>query len=164
MNLDNFINLENFENSFRNFKNEKPFPFAIVDDFFKNDIAAQLENEIPEYDGSEWFSYENAIEIKKACNNWNYFPKLTYEVFTLLNSKTFTQMVASLTGTDFLESDMGLNGGGWHIHPSGGKLNTHLDYSLHPKLGLERKFNIIIYLNSNWKESWGGPFRILEPR
>ena len=55
-----------------------------------------------------------------------------------------------------LYSDIGLNGGGWHIHKKGGKLNQHLDYSLHPKLGLERKLNIIIYLNSNWKKEWKG--------
>ena len=27
---------------------------------------------------------------------------------------------------------------------SGGKLNTHLDYSIHPKLGLQRKINLIV--------------------
>ena len=53
-------------------------------------------------------------------------------------------------------SDAGLNGGGWHIHSRGGKLNTHLDYSLHPKLNLQRKLNIIVYLNSEWKSEWEG--------
>lgn len=64
----------------------------------------------------------------------------------------------SLKITDGIQlySDNGLNGGGWHTHKRGGKLNTHLDYSLHPKLGLQRKPNIIIYMNPNWKEEWGG--------
>jgi Rps23 Pro-64 3,4-dihydroxylase Tpa1-like proline 4-hydroxylase len=43
-----------------------------------------------------------------------------------------------------------------HCHASGGKLNTHLDYSIHPKLNLQRKINIIIYLNKDWDPSWGG--------
>jgi Rps23 Pro-64 3,4-dihydroxylase Tpa1-like proline 4-hydroxylase len=43
-----------------------------------------------------------------------------------------------------------------HIHGSGGKLNTHLDYSIHPKLKLERRLNLIVYLNPDWQESWGG--------
>ena len=42
------------------------------------------------------------------------------------------------------------------IFTRGGKLNTHLDYSIHPKLGLQRKLNLIVYLNSRWKENWGG--------
>ena len=55
-----------------------------------------------------------------------------------------------------LFADSGLNGGGWHIHKQGGKLNTHLDYSLHPKLKLERKLNLIVYLNPDWNAEWGG--------
>ena len=47
-------------------------------------------------------------------------------------------------------------GGGWHIHKNGGILNPHLDYSLHPKLRLQRKLNLIIYLSKEWDETWGG--------
>lgn len=46
--------------------------------------------------------------------------------------------------------------GGWHMHRSGGKLNTHIDYNIHPKLKLQRKMNIILYMNSNWQKDWGG--------
>jgi Rps23 Pro-64 3,4-dihydroxylase Tpa1-like proline 4-hydroxylase len=43
-----------------------------------------------------------------------------------------------------------------HAHKAGGKLNTHLDYSVHPKLGLERRLNLLIYITQNWSHSWGG--------
>ena len=85
------------------------------------------------------------------------FPPLTYQTFNYLNSTQFcTTLGQLLFDTDVLLSDPGLNGGGWHIHARGGKLNTHLDYSIHPKLRLQRKINIIIYLNSSWQSSWGG--------
>jgi hypothetical protein len=48
----------------------------------------------------------------------------------------------------FLYPDPGLHGGGWHMHGAGGNLNPHLDYSIHPKSGLMRKLNIIIYLSN----------------
>jgi Rps23 Pro-64 3,4-dihydroxylase Tpa1-like proline 4-hydroxylase len=74
-----------------------------------------------------------------------------------LNSDEFLRTLRSVIFKNKkLYTDVGLNGGGWHIHKKGGKLNTHLDYSLHPKLGLQRKLNIIIYLNSNWKKEWEG--------
>ena len=85
------------------------------------------------------------------------FPEISYRAISFLNSDNFTNYLSTtIFGGKRLYSDPGLNGGGWHIHKKGGKLNTHLDYSLHPKLKLQRKFNIIIYMNPNWKEDWGG--------
>ena len=46
------------------------------------------------------------------------------------------------------------------MHPRGGKLNMHKDYSIHPKLGLERRVNIIMYMTPDWDESWGGGLQL----
>lgn len=135
----------------------QPFPHFVIDNFFDERIALSLEKDFPDFEDDVWHEYGNAIEIKKVCNNWNFFPSLTYKVFNFLNSDKFVnQLSISLFGSEVLISDSGLNGGGWHVHKKGGKLNTHLDYSLHPKLVLQRKINIIIYLNSRWKNDWGG--------
>ena len=129
----------------------------VIDDFFKHDFANKLADEFPTFDSDIWHGYNNAIEVKKVCNNWNVFPENTYSMFSYFNSQEWLNYLSNvlLDGMG-LYSDSGLNGGGWHIHKKGGKLNTHLDYSLHPKLGLQRKLNIIIYMNPNWKEEWGG--------
>ncbi len=151
------INLESIKKSAFGWKSNKPFPHLIVDNFFELHTAQALEKEFPKFEDKRWHEYGNPVEIKKACNNWNVFPKLTYQVFSFLNSTLFVNKMSQLLfGSSILTSDPGLNGGGWHIHGKGGKLNTHLDYSLHPKLGLQRKVNIIVYLNSNWQPSWGG--------
>ena len=42
------------------------------------------------------------------------------------------------------------------MHSRGGKLNIHLDYNINPKLNLQRKLNLIIYLTEDWDTSWGG--------
>jgi len=52
--------------------------------------------------------------------------------------------------------DHGLHGGGWHIHGHGGNLNPHLDYSIHPKMKLMRKLNIIIYMSKELDDTHGG--------
>jgi Rps23 Pro-64 3,4-dihydroxylase Tpa1-like proline 4-hydroxylase len=41
------------------------------------------------------------------------------------------------------------------------KLNVHLDYSIHPKLGLERRLNLVLYITSGWKPEWGGTARLV---
>ena len=151
------LNIKNLKSAAKYWKKSSPFPNIIVDNFFSKNIALSLEREFPKFTSSVWHKYNNKIEVKKVCNDWNEFPKLTYQVFSYLNSKEFTEILTKLLMKNkVLFSDPGLNGGGWHIHQRGGKLNTHLDYSLHPKLSLQRKINLIVYLNSNWKEEWGG--------
>ena len=151
------INLSAIEAASKGWIERAPFPHLIVDNFFEEDVARRLESEFPEFEDSIWHEYGNAIEVKKVCNNWNAFPESTYKVFSHLNSPQFVDFLSKvLFGALKLFSDPGLNGGGWHIHARGGKLNTHLDYSLHPKLGMQRKLNIIVYLNSDWREEWGG--------
>lgn len=152
-----FINEEKFILALQEFAKEGPFDHCVIDDFFEAGLAKKLEKDFPDYNSSLWQNYNNAIEVKKLNNIWNYFPKSTYQALSFLNSDKFVSILeATIFKKNKLYSDMGLNGGGWHIHKSGGKLNTHLDYSIHPKLGLQRKFNIIIYLNSSWKDNWGG--------
>jgi Rps23 Pro-64 3,4-dihydroxylase Tpa1-like proline 4-hydroxylase len=141
----------------------EPFNHVIIDNFFKPEIAEQLSNEFIDYNDPSLGFYCNPIENKKVLNNWDKFPKLTYQVFTQLGRFNFLFQIKSLIGdpnNTQLWMDYGLNGGGWHMHSRGGKNNVHLDYNIHPKLGEQRKLNIIIYLTPNWDPSWGGGLEI----
>jgi Rps23 Pro-64 3,4-dihydroxylase Tpa1-like proline 4-hydroxylase len=117
-----------------------------------------LAAEFPAYDDPAWlFHYQNAIEDKKACNHWDRFPALTYRAFSYLNSAEFVKSVERIVGNyGQVLTDIGLHGGGWHCHHKGGKLNIHLDYSIHPKLKLERHYNLIVYMTPDWDPAWGG--------
>ena len=151
------IDWKNVERQIVKYGSSPPFDHVVIDGFFKSAFAEKLVKEFPSFDSDIWLKYDNPIEIKKVCNNWNVFPKNTYSIFSYFNSSQWLDYLSrKLLGGDQLYADSGLNGGGWHIHKKGGKLNTHLDYSLHPKLALQRKLNIIIYLNPNWKQEWGG--------
>ena len=100
--------------------------------------SQKIELEFPKYNSKDWFTYDNPVEHKKALNDWNKFPPLTYSVFSYLNSEKFIELIRRYTNLK-LYPDHGLHGGGWHIHGKGGNLNPHLDYSIHPKCGLQRK-------------------------
>lgn len=137
------------------FKSAQPFSYIVIDNFFTEEIAEQLYAEFPEYSSQMWHVYDNAIENKKTCNDWNKFPSTTYRVFSYLNSAEFVSKL-SLIVDGKLYSDPGLHGGGWHMHGRGGKLNVHLDYDIHPKLNLQRRLNLIVYMSKEWDSSWGG--------
>lgn len=151
------INWESVKNQIDNFGKKPPFDYVVIDDFFREEFANELSNEFPGNEPGIWYEYDNPIEVKSVCNNWNLFPAKTYSTFAFFNSEDWLKYLSlKLTNGRKLYADSGLTGGGWHTHKRGGKLNPHLDYSLHPKLGMQRKLNIIIYLNPNWKEEWGG--------
>ena len=155
--MQKFVNINGLKKSLKNFKNNKPFNHCIIDNFFELRLAKKLENDFPNFNSNIWHEYNNPLEVKKICNNWNLFPQDTYKAINYLNSDEFVSILQKqLSKKNKIYTDVGLNGGGWHIHKKGGKSNTHLDYSIHPKLPLQRKLNLIVYLSSKWKENWGG--------
>ena len=160
--LKNIINLNNIKKKKFFFQKNYPFSHIVIDNFFNKKIALTLEKEFPKFSSKNWFIYKNELEIKKALNDWNLFPKTTYKVFNELNSFEFTEFLSKnlFSKEKYLFPDYGLHGGGWHIQKKGGRLNPHLDYSIHPKIGLQRKLNLIVYLNSSWKLKWGGEINL----
>jgi hypothetical protein len=149
------INIEGLRAALEQFSNGDPFDHCVVDGFFEEEAAIKLSCEFPDYHSDDWFFYNNAIEHKKALNSWEKFPRATYQAFSLLQSQSVTSLLEDALGEQ-IYVDHGLNGGGWHIHGSGGNLNPHLDYSIHPKMGLERVLNIIVYLSPELKPEHGG--------
>lgn len=150
-----YYNMNAIKEALGDFKGNCPFDHCVIDGFLEQDVAREVELEFPQYEDPKWFYYKNAIEDKKALNDWNAFPALTYKVFRELISEDFIGLLSDAIGVP-LYQDPGLHGGGWHMHGPGGNLNPHYDYSIHPKVGLQRKINIIIYLSSDLQEEHGG--------
>jgi len=155
------IDYENFDRSVQAYGKEGPFDHCVIDNFFEADVANALEAEMPAYESADWFFYNNSIEHKKTQNSWEKFPTTTYRAFAELQSPAMTDRLSALLGCP-LYVDHGLHGGGWHIHGVGGNLNPHFDYSIHPKMKLERVLNIIIYMSSDLRPEHGGDLGLWE--
>lgn len=143
----------------KQYASARPFPHVVIDNFLDDDFATQLKDHFPtphENPQMTWHLYNNPIECKFACNNQSELPSPVATLFELYQSEEFLNLVRRLTSIPNLEQDPHLHGAGVHFHPTGGKLDMHLDYSIHPLSGKERRVNLILYLNDGWKESWGG--------
>lgn len=138
------------------FRSAYPFNHVVIDNFFIEEVADKLSSEFPDYNDPTINNHNSPLENKRTCNVWDKFPSCTYRTFMLLGSEEFTNNMRILTQNDKIIMDFGLNGGGWHMHGNGGNNNIHLDYNLHPKMKMQRKLNIIVYLTKNWNVSWGG--------
>ena len=135
-----------------------PFDHWIMDDFLDVKDARKVSHEFIDYDNptEDIIHYQGWIAEKKTCNSWNRFPPLTYKIFSNLLSMDFVSKLSEITGVTPLYPDIGLHGGGWHMHGKSGNLAVHLDYSIHPKLNLQRKLNLIVYLEEDYDPEWGG--------
>ena len=145
----------NIEDLKQNYFSSEPFNHLVIDNFLSEDIIEKIAKEFPDFEEEFWYSYDNPLESKKASNNWNNFNNFTYSYFLKVLSSEFTSLLENITGCK-LYPDIGLHGGGLHTHKKGGRLNPHLDYSVHPKLDLQRKLNLILYVNPLWKPEYGG--------
>lgn len=136
-----------------------PFTHCVVENFLSHPL--DISREFLDYADPRWLAYESDFQVKKACNNWNLFPKVTYDTFAFFVSDHFVDILSTKFNTQ-LYPDPGLHGGGWHAHATGGVLNPHLDYSIHPKLGLQRKINLLVYVEPEMIPKYGGHLGLWE--
>jgi Rps23 Pro-64 3,4-dihydroxylase Tpa1-like proline 4-hydroxylase len=143
------------------FRNGVPYENVTIPNFFSEAVIQQLLEEFPDPTTSDldWKHYDNPLEQKYALNNFTSLESVK-GVFDSLQSDVFVKHIQQLTGMDDLEADPHLHGAGLHAYPNKGKLDIHLDYSIHPLSGKERRVNLIVYLNPNWKASYGGDLQL----
>lgn len=146
----------NWYNLSHTFLNSEPFNHVIIDNFFMPEVAEKIAGEFPDFNSPFINDHNSPLEIKKSLNHWDKFPAATYRAFTMFGRPEFIEKMKIMSCNDDLWFDYGLNGGGWHMHGRGGNNNIHLDYNVHPKLGLQRKLNIIVYMTPGWQPEWGG--------
>lgn len=105
--------------------------------------------------------YDNPNERKHASKGEHVFRKRTKKLVHFLNSQPFLDFLQKLTGIkETLVPDPYLEGGGFHEIKPGGFLKIHVDFHKHRRMNLDRRLNILIYLNENWEEDYGGHFEL----
>jgi Rps23 Pro-64 3,4-dihydroxylase Tpa1-like proline 4-hydroxylase len=138
----------------------KPFPHIVIDDFFDPGLLEQVLTEFPRPDAIRWQRFDNAHEIKLASATEASFGPVTRLLLYHLNSITFLEFLSEVTGIDNLIPDPNFEGGGLHQIVRGGKLGVHADFNRHRRYGLDRRLNLLLYLNKNWCEDYGGHLQL----
>lgn len=138
----------------------KPFPHVVFDDFFDPRLLDLVLEEFPKPGEIRWQRFDSGQEIKLASSREASFGAATRLLMYHLNSMTFLEFLSSVTGIDNLISDPGFEGGGLHQIVRGGKLGVHADFNRHRDFGLDRRLNLLLYLNKDWREEYGGHLQL----
>jgi len=139
-----------------------PFPNIVFDDFFNNDFLKTVVENFPNLEKiNSSQKYINKNEVKFANNDYKNFPNSIKLLFDFMNSNIFLEFLQKITSIkEKLVIDEELNGGGLHQIKAGGMLKIHTDFNRHPTLALDRRVNILIYLNINWDQAYGGDLEL----
>ena len=143
---------------YKNYHNGLPFPNIVIENFFNEDYLNQILLDFPDLSKIKSSQkYLNKNEIKYANNDYQNFPDSIKNFFNFLNSNMYLNFLQKLTSVkEKLIVDPQLNGGGLHEIKKGGVLKIHTDFNKHPSLKLDRRINVLIYLNKDWKDQFGG--------
>lgn len=136
------------------FVNAKPFPHIVIDDLWENENLERVVAEFPPGDDPRWITYPAPEEVGKRAGDARMWGHNVHEQFHRMRSEGFVRWLETITEIGPLTPDD--IGGGMHMTGEGGRLEMHVDFNQHPTLPLERRLNVLIFLNHEWDESWGG--------
>lgn len=155
----NFYDLESYIRKKKYiYQSGKPYPHIVIKNYFDKNFLSKVLDEFPNLSKiSSSKNYNNKNEIKFSNNKKKNFKKNTKILFKFLNSKLFLNFVQKLASiNEKLLPDFELNGGGLHEIKRGGVLKIHTDFNKHPYKNIDRRINVLIYLNKQWKKNYGG--------
>lgn len=144
-------NIENLKKAF----DKKPFKYVVIDNFLDNDIAESILAEFPDIT-PEWVD-ARGLHTKNKWTQPSVEGSIAYEFYEKINSSDFLDSLSQVTKIEDLVADKSLEGAGFHQTTDKGFLNVHIDFNRHHKdHSLDRRLNLIVYFNKDWKESDGG--------
>jgi hypothetical protein len=137
----------------------EPFPHIVMDDFLPADLLRRVLADFPSTEGKSYFDRDQE-RFKYQFKPHEIAPGALRSLLIELNSEAFLSFLESLTGIKGLIPDPHFEGGGLHETKAGGHLSVHADFNTHAALKLERRLNLLIYLNDDWDEAFGGELEL----
>lgn len=146
------------------FQSAFPFPHLVLDNFLNDGFAQKLLDQFPVFDPSKAMN-ELGLVGRKAVNTKIADLNEPYkELDALLKSDEFLKFMSAITRIPELLYDAEYIGGGTHENLEGQDLDPHVDFNFHPGKKWHRRLNLLLYLNPEWEESWGGNIELhLDP-
>ncbi|GGY47623.1 2OG-Fe(II) oxygenase [Parvularcula lutaonensis] len=136
------------------YRNNDPFPHIAIEDFVKPEILEAVLRESA--DKSSWHHMNDEDQNKFATAKTLAMGPQTRALIQFLNGQEILAFLEKLTGIEGLIPDPDLAGGGLHELRDGGFLRVHADFNFQRRLKLDRRINLLLYLNKGWEEEWGG--------
>lgn len=142
-----------------------PFPHVVIDDFLP---PAILDKVLKHFDAikvnDDSASFDRPQERFKTSYQPDSMDDDLRALFYSFNSRPFIKIMENITGIKGLIPDPHFLGAGIHEIRQGGHLSVHADFNHHVPMNLERRINVLIYLNKDWKAEYGGNLELWDEK
>ena len=138
---------------------EAPFPSICIDGFLEDGEAEKIAQSYPGFADAQKFGLEFAKVNERGkvqITDDAYFPEPVGQLAETLASPKFLKDLETLSGISDLIWDPEFGGGGMHLTRTRGHLDVHVDFNYSEELQLHRRINLLLYLNEDWQDEWGG--------
>jgi len=138
------------------FSEAKPFRHLVIDDFFNVEFCGRMLAEFPSFEDRYALNEMGQVGGKAVRTVVQDLGGAYSELDRYIQTSEFLGFISEITGIPDLIYDPDYVGGGTHENRNGQGLDQHVDFNFHPGTRWHRRLNLIIYLNPEWEESWGG--------
>jgi len=142
------------------FRERNPFRHVVIDDFFAPDCCAQLLTQFPAFERGNARNEDGALGNKSTIEKIRELGPAFSALDDLVQSGEFLALIGRITGIADLLYDPWYFGGGTHENRDGQDLDAHVDFNRHPVEKWHRRLNLIVYLNHEWNDAWGGSLEL----
>ena len=142
------------------FHSAKPFRHVVIDSFFDPALCQRLLEQFPQFEDRYALNEVGELGGKAVRMDVCELSDIYRQLDLYLQTREFLDFVSAVTGIPDLIYDPDYVGGGTHENRHGQSLDQHVDFNFHPGTRWHRRLNLIVYLNPEWEQVWGGNLQL----
>ena len=150
-----FFQPANLHSLHQQFNAGLPYRHVVIDSFLDPTFANKISDNFPGLDKMSR-NYQGLNEHKSEGAGFENFDPAFTQLREALNTPEFYKALSVITGIENLYSVEDALGMGVHQGGDGSYLDIHIDFNIHSVRNIHRRINLLIFLNKDWQESYGG--------